>query len=43
MESQPQSDKPITILTVADLEAIIVKIVQIWRWDRSMSHSALFR
>lgn len=28
MESQPQLDKLINVLTVADLEAIIVKIVQ---------------
>ena len=28
MESQPQLDKPINVLTIADLEAIIVKIVQ---------------
>ncbi len=26
--SQPESEKPISVLTVADLEAIIVKIVQ---------------
>lgn len=26
--SQPESDQPISVLTVADLEALIVKIVQ---------------